>query len=149
MLRPLNADQAVLAGAVRYGIDPAISSRKSKRCWGIRVSTVYNPAIHKLEDEVTFTADGVLRVDNVYREFLKKGESVGVDEVREGTFHPVNKDQETIQSEVWVAKTNNETRTVAGPDMYKLHSFSVPIGKTKRSARVFMQFVRCALSTTL
>lgn len=45
----INSWSAVVRGAVLYGVDGIVESRKLKRHYGVRMGTIFNPAIH---DEV-------------------------------------------------------------------------------------------------
>lgn len=125
-------------------MDPkAVSSRKSKRCWGVKSTSRYDPKIHNLAQEEVIKSDTGVRIRNVFYKYLQQGEEVGVDEVRKRKFTPVWRNQKQMTLEVWVSEGNDIERVHANvPGAWKVCEITIPLGPAGKGVELHMYFVR-------
>uniref|UniRef100_W5L047 Heat shock 70 kDa protein 12A-like n=1 Tax=Astyanax mexicanus TaxID=7994 RepID=W5L047_ASTMX len=93
VLCPVDAQMAVLRGAVTFGMIPnVVLSRISRFTYGIAVSVLFDQTKHKGKRKYV-TKEGVTFCDVSFHCLVKKDESVLFDEVREYVFSPLERDQ--------------------------------------------------------
>ncbi|XP_049340671.1 heat shock 70 kDa protein 12A-like [Astyanax mexicanus] len=121
---PVDAQMAVLRGAVTFGMIPnVVESRISRNSYGIRIMEVFNETKH--EGKRKYVAkEGKVYCDVCFRCFVQKDESVLFDEVREFNFNPIERDQKLVQFDLYCTE-NKSARFVDEWGMVKIGSLAV------------------------
>ena len=79
-----------------FGLNPrSITSRISKLTYGINTLTTYDPEKHPEDKKVII--EGEEFCEDVFDAFVKKGDSVGIDEVHVKTYCPVRARQTVMR----------------------------------------------------
>ncbi len=88
VLVPRRPQVSVIRGACMFGLYPrSITSRISKKTYGINTLTTFDQIKHAEEKKVIIEGEDFC--EDVFDAFVRKGESVGVDEVHVKTYCPV------------------------------------------------------------
>jgi hypothetical protein len=88
ILVPKRPQVSVIRGACMFGLNPrSITSRISKKTYGINTLTTYDPSRHT--DEKKVVIEGEDFCEDVFDAFVTKGQAVGIDEVHVKTYCPV------------------------------------------------------------
>ena len=96
VLVPKRPQVSVIRGACMFGLNPRqISSRISKKTYGINTLTTFDPERHCEEKKVVIEGEDFC--EDVFDAFVKKGEPVGVDEVHVKTYCPVRSRQTVMR----------------------------------------------------
>ncbi|KAG2484378.1 hypothetical protein HYH03_016794 [Edaphochlamys debaryana] len=127
---------AVVKGAVVYGTLPSIvSGRRSRLSYGVLTSRSWAP-----EDAIQAASQGYPQkiwneekncyyADGVFREFVKRGQLVEVNQVVKHTFSPFKKTQNAVEFDLYTTPSTS-ARYTGEPDMEKKAtvSLSLPSG---------------------
>lgn len=106
VLVPRRPQVSVVRGACFYGYNPrSISSRVAKRTYGINTLTVFDPEIHPEEKKVII--EGEEFCEDVFDAFVRKGESVSIDEVHTKIYCPVRMRQTVMRIIFYVTDQTN------------------------------------------
>jgi len=71
-----------------YGLNPrSITSRIAKKTYGINTLTTFDPDRHPEEKKVVIEGEDFC--EDVFDPFVKKGDSIGAEEVHTKTYCPV------------------------------------------------------------
>lgn len=85
---PKRPQVSVIRGACMFGLNPrSITSRISKKTYGINTLTTYDPIKHNEEKKVIIEGEDFC--EDVFDAFVTKGQAVGIDEVHVKTYCPV------------------------------------------------------------
>ncbi|XP_063070606.1 heat shock 70 kDa protein 12A-like [Engraulis encrasicolus] len=96
VLCPQHPQQAIMVGAADFGSQPEIvQSRISALTYGVDTSKWFNETKHKIEKKYT-NCDGEEFCKDLFKRLVRKGESVGYNETRNFTFHPVTREQKEM-----------------------------------------------------
>ncbi|XP_051492909.1 heat shock 70 kDa protein 12A-like isoform X1 [Apus apus] len=94
ILCPLEAQAAIVKGAVLFGVNPNIvTSRVSARTYGLAVAEDFNAAIHDPSKRRVSKADGYVYCTDLFRKLVGIEESVDISKVSCYDFYPVEPDQ--------------------------------------------------------
>ncbi|XP_033725297.1 heat shock 70 kDa protein 12A-like [Pecten maximus] len=89
---PLQAEVAVMYGAVLFGFEPlVISSRVCRHTYGIRVTEDFKEGYHRTEYMAII--DGEPKCKNIFSGIVKEGETVGLTETRNKTYTSTHRDE--------------------------------------------------------
>lgn len=96
VLVPRRPQVSVIRGACMFGLNPrSITSRISKLTYGINTLTTYDTEKHPEDKKVII--EGEEFCEDVFDAFVKKGDSVGIDEVHVKTYCPVRARQTVMR----------------------------------------------------
>lgn len=85
---PKRPQVSVIRGACMFGLNPrSITSRISKKTYGINTLTTFDPQRHTEEKKVVIEGEDFC--EDVFDAFVTKGCAVGIDEVHVKTYCPV------------------------------------------------------------
>lgn len=88
ILVPKRPQVSVIRGACMFGLNPrSITSRISKKTYGINTLTTFDPQRHTEEKKVVIEGEDFC--EDVFDAFVTKGSAVGIDEVHVKTYCPV------------------------------------------------------------
>lgn len=88
VLVPRRPQISVVRGACLYGLNPrSITSRIAKKTYGINTLTTFDPELHPESKKVII--EGEEFCEDVFDAFVRKGESVSIDEVHTKIYCPV------------------------------------------------------------
>ena len=88
VLVPRRPQISVVRGACLYGLNPrSITSRIAKKTYGINTLTTFDPEMHPESKKVII--EGEEFCEDVFDAFVKKGDSVSIDEVHTKIYCPV------------------------------------------------------------
>jgi len=92
ILVPRRPQVSVVRGACLYGLNPrSISSRIAKKTYGINTLTAFDPEVHPEDKKVII--EGEEFCEDVFDAFVRKGDSVSVDEIHTKIYCPVRSRQ--------------------------------------------------------
>ncbi|XP_052674336.1 heat shock 70 kDa protein 12A-like [Crassostrea angulata] len=108
---PQDAGLAVLKGAVLYGHEPkTISARVCKYTYGVRVSEIFNDAIHPLSKK--FVENDVERCNDIFNIHVRVGQAVKVGEPQvKQNYRVIAPDQKIITFHVFTSNKKEPTYT--------------------------------------
>jgi hypothetical protein len=110
-----------------FGLNPrSITSRISKKTYGINTLTTFDPFRHAEEKKVIIEGEDFC--EDVFDSFVKKGEAVGIDEVHVKTYCPVRARQ-TVMRIIFYCSSNEEVIFIDDPCVEKLGELSIDIGR--------------------
>jgi hypothetical protein len=122
---------SVVRGACLYGLNPrSISSRIAKRTYGINTLTTFDPEIHPEEKKVII--EGEAFCEDVFDPFVRKGDSVSVDEVHTKIYCPV-RSRQTIMRIIFYVTDRRDVEYIDEDHVSQLGELSIDIGKTLQS----------------
>ena len=88
ILVPRRPQVSVIRGACLFGLNPrSITSRIAKKTYGINTLTTFDPERHPEEKKVVIEGEDFS--EDVFDAFVRKGDSVGCDEVHTKIYCPV------------------------------------------------------------
>jgi hypothetical protein len=88
ILVPKRPQVSVIRGACMFGLNPrSITSRISKKTYGINTLTTFDQVRHTEEKKVVIEGEDFC--EDVFDAFVQKGQAVGIDEVHVKTYCPV------------------------------------------------------------
>uniref|UniRef100_W5K8F9 Heat shock 70 kDa protein 12A-like n=1 Tax=Astyanax mexicanus TaxID=7994 RepID=W5K8F9_ASTMX len=136
---PVDAQMAVLFGAVTFGTMPnVVESRMSRFTYGIGTANLFKETKHKGKSKHV-TKEGKVYCDVCFKSLVKRDESVRFNEVREHDFIPLEKDQKTACFSFY--RTERKTAEfIDEPGMKKIGSLTVsmPVIKEGSSRSVIL-----------
>ena len=96
ILVPKRPQVSVIRGACMFGLNPrSITSRISKKTYGINTLTTFDPQRHTEEKKVVIEGEDFC--EDVFDAFVTKGSAVGIDEVHVKTYCPVRARQTVMR----------------------------------------------------
>ncbi|XP_072535222.1 heat shock 70 kDa protein 12A-like [Salminus brasiliensis] len=143
VLCPIDAQGVIMKGAAKFGAMPSIvESRISLYTYGI--ATFIRLGENESEGKSMFVnRDGEKFCGGFFDSLVKKDESVSVDEVRQCTFRPVDRDQTEMRFSFYCTESTS-AEFVDEEGMMNIGSFSVPVPKCStyrnRSVRLEVKF---------
>ena len=127
VLVPRRPQVSVIRGACMFGLNPrSITSRISKLTYGINTLTTYDPEKHPEEKKVIIEGEDFC--EDVFDAFVKKGDSVGIDEVHVKTYCPVRARQ-TVMRIIFYCSEANTPNFVDDTNVRPLGELSIDIGR--------------------
>ncbi|KAL6459448.1 hypothetical protein MHYP_G00329200 [Metynnis hypsauchen] len=143
VLCPVDAQLAVLKGAVEFGMTPSVvESRISLFTYGVLTGVEFNESKHRGKSSFV-NKDGVKFCDVCFLCLVTKDESVRHDEVRKFSFSPADRDQIAMLFDFYCTESKC-AKFVDEPGMRNIGSFRVSMpdirrGKS-RSVRLEVKF---------
>ncbi|MFT7816376.1 heat shock 70 kDa protein 12A-like [Arapaima gigas] len=138
VLCPVDAQLAVLKGAVLFGNNPKIvASRVSALTYGISFCPTFDESKHKEEKRRVNKKGDYVYCADVFQRMMQKGQSVKCDEVSPHHFYPIDDDQ-TKMGFSFYSTEKPDAVYVDERHTKKIGSFSVPMPdiSQRRSRRV-------------
>ena len=127
ILVPKRPQVSVIRGACMFGLNPrSITSRISKKTYGINTLTTYDP--HKHTDEKKVIIEGEDFCEDVFDAFVTKGQAVGIDEVHVKTYCPVRARQ-TVMRIIFYCSDMETVNFIDDSSVQKLGELSIDIGR--------------------
>ena len=118
---------SVIRGACMFGLNPrSITSRISKKTYGINTLTTFDPMRHSEEKKVIIEGEDFC--EDVFDAFVKKGESVSIDEIHVKTYCPVRARQ-TVMRIIFYCSEKDDIIFIDDPGVEKLGELSIDIGR--------------------
>lgn len=131
VLVPRRPQVSVVRGACFYGYNPrSISSRVAKKTYGINTLTVFDPEVHPESKKVVI--EGEEFCEDVFDAFVRKGESVSIDEVHTKIYCPVRMRQ-TVMRIIFYVTDETSVQFIDEEHVGQLGELSVDIGKATAS----------------
>lgn len=132
VLVPRRPQVSVIRGACMFGLSPrSISSRISKKTYGINTLISFDPAIHAEDKRVVI--EGAYFCENVFDAFVKMNQVVGVDEVHTKLYCPVRSKQ-TVMRIIFYCAEKESVRYIDEEGVEKLGELTIDVGKPLLSA---------------
>lgn len=114
-----------------FGLNPrSINSRISKKTYGINTLTTFDPAKHIEEKKVIIEGEDFS--EDVFDPFVKKNESVGVDEVHTKIYCPV-RSRQTVMRIIFYCTEKENVNYVDEEGVQQLGELSIDIGRPFQS----------------
>ena len=114
-----------------FGLYPrSITSRISKKTYGINTLTTFDQVKHAEEKKVIIEGEDFC--EDVFDSFVRKGDSVGVDEVHVKTYCPVRARQ-TVMRIIFYCSELDEPTFIDDDSVEKLGELSIDIGRPFQS----------------
>lgn len=127
VLVPRRPQVSVIRGACMYGLNPrSITSRIAKKTYGINTLTTFDPQKHPEEKKVVIEGEDFC--EDVFDAFVKKGDSISIDEVHTKTYCPV-RTRQTIMRIIFYCTDKRNADFVDDDGVYQLGELCVDIGK--------------------
>ena len=127
VLAPKRPQVSVIRGACMFGLNPRlITSRIAKKTYGINTLTTFDPERHPEEKKVIIEGEDFCK--DVFDAFVKKGESVGIDEIHTKIYCPVRTKQ-TIMKIIFYATDSTDVEFVDEDGVSALGELNIDIGK--------------------
>lgn len=121
----------MIRGACMFGLNPrSITSRISKKTYGINTLTTYDPQRHT--DEKKVVIEGEDFCEDVFDAFVTKGQAVGIDEVHVKTYCPVRARQ-TVMRIIFYCSDMEQVNFIDDKSVQKLGELSIDIGRPFQS----------------
>lgn len=151
VLAPKRPQVSVIRGACMFGLNPRlISSRIAKKTYGINTLTTFDPEKHPEEKKVII--EGEEFCEDVFDAFVKKGESVSVDEIHTKIYCPVRAKQ-TVMRIIFYCTDSTDVQFVDEDGVSQLGELSIDIGKAgqtveDKTVKVTLMFGNTNISAT-
>lgn len=127
ILVPKRPQVSVVRGACMFGLNPrSITSRISKKTYGINTLTTYDPGKHNEEKKVVIEGEDFC--EDVFDAFVFKGQAVGIDEVHVKTYCPVRARQ-TVMRIIFYSSEQEHVNFIDDKSVTKLGELSIDIGR--------------------
>eukprot|EP01017_Pseudomicrothorax_dubius_P031663 TRINITY_DN4064_c0_g1_i2.p1 TRINITY_DN4064_c0_g1~~TRINITY_DN4064_c0_g1_i2.p1 ORF type:complete len:496 (-),score=121.44 TRINITY_DN4064_c0_g1_i2:162-1649(-) len=127
ILVPRRPQISVIRGACLYGLNPrSISSRIAKKTYGINTLTTFDPERHPVDKKVVIEGEDFC--EDVFDAFVRKGDSIGAEEVHTKTYCPV-RSRQTVMRIIFYATDKRDVDFVDEPSVYQLGELCIDIGK--------------------
>lgn len=131
VLVPRRPQVSVIRGACMFGLSPrSISSRISKKTYGINTLTTFDQELHVEEKKVVI--EGEYFCEDVFDAFVKMNEAVGVDEVHTKVYCPVRSKQ-TVMRIIFYCTEKEQVTFIDEEGVEKLGELSIDIGRPFQS----------------
>uniref|UniRef100_A0A8B9JBY4 Heat shock 70 kDa protein 12A n=1 Tax=Astyanax mexicanus TaxID=7994 RepID=A0A8B9JBY4_ASTMX len=140
VLCPVDAQMAVLRGAVTFGMMPnVVESRISQFTYGIETADLFDESKHKGKRK-RVTKEGKVYCDVCFKSLVKRDESVQFNEVRVHDFFPLEKDQKSMDFGFYYTESKTP-EFIDEPGMVKFGSLrvSMPVIKEGSSRSVILK----------
>ena len=127
VLTPSRPQVSVIRGACMFGLNPRlITSRIAKKTYGINTLTTFDPERHPEEKKVVIEGEDFC--EDVFDIFVKKGQSVGIDEILTKTYCPVRTKQ-TLMKIIFYSTDATDVEFVDEKGVSRLTELNIEIGK--------------------
>jgi molecular chaperone DnaK (HSP70) len=131
VLVPRRPQVSVIRGACMYGLNPrTITSRIAKKTYGINTLTTFDPERHPEEKKVVIEGEDFC--EDVFDIFVRKDESVSIDEFHTKTYCPV-RSRQTVMRIIFYCTDATEVDFVDEKGVSQLGELSIDIGKPFQS----------------
>ncbi|XP_053907936.1 heat shock 70 kDa protein 12A-like isoform X2 [Cuculus canorus] len=130
ILCPMDAQVAIVKGAVLFGVSPHIvASRVSARTYGLEINQKFDPAVHDVSKLRVSKTDDYVYCTGIFKKLVGIEQSVGINEVAHYDFHPTESDQ-TAASFCFYCTEKKDAQYVDEEGMELLGSCVVPMPDT-------------------
>jgi molecular chaperone DnaK (HSP70) len=152
VLVPKRPQISVIRGACMYGLNPRlITSRIAKKTYGINTLTTFNPEKHPEEKKVVIEGEDFC--EDVFDIFVKKDQSVGIDEQWTKIYCPVRTRQKIMRI-IFYCTDETDVEFIDEPGVSKLGELSIDIGKNTRNiedktVKVTLRFGETSINATV
>lgn len=150
VLAPKRPQVSVIRGACMFGLNPRlITSRIAKKTYGINTLTTFDPDRHPEEKKVII--EGEEFCEDVFDAFVKKNQSVRVDELVNKVYCPVRARQSVMRIIIYCTDST-EVEFVDEPGVSKLGELSIDLGKNTqgdKTVTVTMRFGATSIMVTV
>ena len=127
VLVPKRPQVSVIRGACMYGLNPrTITSRIAKKTYGINTLTTFDPERHPEEKKVVIEGEDFC--EDVFDIFVRKNESVSIDEFHTKTYCPV-RTRQTVMRIIFYSTDSTEVDFVDEKGVTALGELTIDIGK--------------------
>jgi molecular chaperone DnaK (HSP70) len=131
VLVPRRPQVSVIRGACMYGLNPrTITSRIAKKTYGINTLTTFDPERHPEEKKVVIEGEDFC--EDVFDIFVRKNESVSIDEFHTKIYCPV-RSRQTVMRIIFYCTEATDVEFVDEKGVTQLGELSVDIGKPFQS----------------
>lgn len=131
ILVPRRPQVSVIRGACMYGLNPrTITSRIAKKTYGINTLTTFDPERHPEEKKVIIEGEDFC--EDVFDVFVKKNESVSIDEFHTKTYCPV-RSRQTVMRIIFYCTDATDVEFVDEKGVNQLGELNIDIGKPFQS----------------
>lgn len=131
VLVPRRPQVSVIRGACMYGLNPrTITSRIAKKTYGINTLTTFDPERHPEEKKVVIEGEDFC--EDVFDIFVRKNESVSIDEFHTKTYCPV-RSRQTVMRIIFYCTDATDLEFVDEKGVSQLGELSIDIGKPFQS----------------
>jgi len=114
-----------------FGLNPrSITSRISKKTYGINTLTTFDPQRHTEEKKVIIEGEDFC--EDVFDAFVVKGSAVGIDEIHVKTYCPVRARQ-TVMRIIFYCSDFESVNFIDDDNVQKLGELSIDIGRPFQS----------------
>lgn len=128
---PRRPQVSVIRGACLYGLNPrSITSRIAKKTYGINTLTTFDPERHPESKKVII--EGEEFCEDVFDAFVKKGDSVGIDEVHTKIYCPV-RTRQTVMRIIFYVTEKRDAEFIDEDSVSQLGELCIDIGKSFQS----------------
>lgn len=127
ILVPRRPQVSVIRGACLFGLSPrSITSRIAKKTYGINTLTTFDPERHPNDKKVVIEGEDFS--EDVFDAFVRKGDSVGCDEVHTKIYCPV-RSRQTIMRIIFYVTDRRDIDFVDEVGVSQLGELCIDIGK--------------------
>ena len=131
VLVPRRPQVSVIRGACMYGLNPrTITSRIAKKTYGINTLTTFDPERHPEEKKVVIEGEDFC--EDVFDIFVRKNESVSIDEFHTKTYCPV-RSRQTVMRIIFYSTEATDVEFVDEKGVSQLGELNIDIGKPFQS----------------
>ncbi|XP_030905853.1 heat shock 70 kDa protein 12A-like isoform X1 [Melopsittacus undulatus] len=131
ILCPLDAQAAIVKGAVLFGVNPYIvASRVSAQTYGVEVAQEFDAAIHDCSKKRISEKDGYIYCTDLFKKLVGIDESVNINEDAQYYFHPLEADQTQAKFSFYCTE-KQDAQYVDEEGIEFLGSCTVPMPDTK------------------
>ena len=114
-----------------FGLNPrSITSRIAKKTYGINTLTTFDNDKHP--DEKKVIIEGEEFCEDVFDAFVRKGESIGSDEVHTKIYCPV-RSRQTVMRIIFYCTDGRDVEFIDDENVYQLGELCIDIGKPFQS----------------
>ena len=151
VLAPNRPQVSVIRGACMFGLNPRlITSRIAKMTYGINTLTTYDPDRHPEEKKVVIEDEDFCQ--DVFDIFVKKGQSVSIDEIHTKIYCPV-RTRQTVMRIIFYCTEATDVQFVDEPGVSQLGELSIDIGKPfqtveDKTVKVTLMFGQTSIKAT-
>lgn len=122
----------MVRGACLYGLNPrSITSRIAKKTYGINTLTVFDADVHPQSKKVII--EGEEFCEDVFDAFVRKGDSVSIDEVHTKIYCPV-RTRQTVMRIIFYETDLGDVEFIDEDHVRPLGELAVDIGKIGQSS---------------
>jgi len=152
VLVPKRPQVSIIRGACMFGLNPrSITSRIAKKTYGINTLTSFNPDKHPEEKKVVIEGEDFC--EDVFDVFVRKNQSVGIDESCTKIYCPVRARQKIMRI-IFYCTDNVDVEFVDEPGVSKLGELSIDISKNTKNlndktVKVTLHFGETSINATV